>query len=232
MLIKGTIAAQMSGSLGGITASHNAGGTYFRARVTPTNPNTLFQQAVRAAVALLSSIWQTTLSQLQRDAWKVYADNVTVTNRIGDQINISGLAMYIRSNVTRLQFNLARIDDAPAIFNLGGFTPPIFNTASAATQTINVIFRVLPGSDAWANEAGGFMFLFWSRPQNSGINFFRGPYRAVGSITGDPVPPVSPATFPVPFLITEGQRVFTRATVASADGRYSTDVFSSVLVEA
>jgi hypothetical protein len=232
VLFKPTLGTQLSGSLGGIVASHNAGGAYFRARTTPVNPNTTFQQVVRAAFANLASIWTGTLTQAQRDAWDVYADNVKVTNRIGEQVNISGIAHFTRSNVARIQFGHARVDDGPTEFNLGGMAIVSLDTYSGATQTGNFNFNTSGLSDPWANEAGGFMFLFLSRPQNPGINYFRGPYRAIASVTGDPVPPVSPSVTGVPFAITEGQRLFGRAIASTADGRLSADQFFTTLVVA
>lgn len=95
MLFKPIIGTDLSGKVGGIVASHNAGGAYFRAATIPTNPNTTFQQAVRNAVSQLSSMWQTTLTQAQRNEWEVYAANVKITNRIGEKINVSGLNHYV-----------------------------------------------------------------------------------------------------------------------------------------
>ncbi|KKM06452.1 hypothetical protein LCGC14_1743870, partial [marine sediment metagenome] len=47
MLFKSGLITQGSGSIGGLTASHNRGGMYFRARTIPTNPATSFQTVVR-----------------------------------------------------------------------------------------------------------------------------------------------------------------------------------------
>ena len=232
MLFKPTIGTDLSGKLGGIVASHNAGGAYFRAATIPTNPNTTFQQAVRNAVSQLTSLWTDTLTQTQRDEWQLYADNVPLTNRIGEQHNVSGLAMYVRSNVSRLQFGHTRIDDGPPVFDLGAYSAPSLSGWSEATQNGDLNFSVGTLSDPWANEVGGFMLAFISRPQNPGIQFFRGPYRAVGSVTGDPVPPASPSTFASPFPITEGQRLFGRAVTLRGDGRYSTSSFFTTLVVA
>ena len=49
MLFKPTIVASLSGSLGGITASHNRFGAYLRERVIPVNPGTQPQVIVRNA---------------------------------------------------------------------------------------------------------------------------------------------------------------------------------------
>ena len=47
MLFVPTIGTKLSGSLGGIVASHNRFGSYFRQRTVPVNPDTADQQMVR-----------------------------------------------------------------------------------------------------------------------------------------------------------------------------------------
>lgn len=225
MLFKPLLGTQLSGAVGGVVASHNAGGAYFRARTTPTNPNTPQQQVVRAAVTQLTNQWISALTPAQRAAWEVYADNVKVTNRIGEQVNISGLAMFVRNNVVRVQGNQDPILDGPTEFNLSFHSIPGLNTWSEATQLGNLTFNTQILTDSWANEVGGFLFVFISRPQNPTINFFKNPYRQSGGVTGDPVPPVSPAVITTPFPFVEGQKIFGRVVTVTADGRASPPTF-------
>lgn len=232
MLFEPLLGTSLSGKVGGLVASHNAGGAYFRAASIPTNPNTPFQQAVRTAVAGLTAAWQSTLTQEQRDAWEEYASNVTITNRIGKQVNISGLAMFVRSNVGRLQNLLPSILIAPVIFNLGQFLRGTAFNAIQSAQTVDVVFGQTIPTDPWISEAGSYMFVYISRQQNSGIKFFKGPYRLAGALQGDPTPPTSPFTVSVPFAINEGDRLFMRTVVAYADGRFTAPEFSNVLIAA
>lgn len=232
MLFKPLLGTDLSGKVGGIVASHNRGGAYFRAATIPVNPNTPFQQVVRASVAQLSAQWESTLTQAQRDAWGVYASNVTLTNRIGEQINVTPLDMYVRSNVSRQQASVSRVDDAPTIFNLGAKTFQSVTNATVAGQTIDMNFGVDPLADPWANEVGSYMLVYISRPKNAGIGFFRGPYRFAGSIQGDPTPPTPPFTVATPFPFVLGQRLFGRAVVTYLDGRYTTSSFSTTITVA
>lgn len=227
MLIDSALISRGSGSLGGLTMSHNAGGLYLRARVTPTDPNTPQQATIRAFVAQLTSLWVNTLTQVERDKWSAYAANVTLIGPLGAAINVSGLNMYVRSNVPILQAGFPRRDDAPAIFDLGDFTAPTI-TAIFATQDVFLAFTI---TDAWVNETGAAMMLFLSRPQNESINFFKGPYRFAGSVAGDlAIPPTSPATIPSQFTIAVGQKLFGRAQVFRIDGRLSADVRFETIV--
>lgn len=217
MLVKGAF-TQISGSVGGWTGSHNAGGMYIRARTIPTNPNTPFQQAVRNIVAQLSNLWVDTLTLAQREAWKTYAENVQVQGPLGDSINVSALNMYQRSNVARIQSGFARVDDAPVIFNLGDFTNPAFALDEAANE-VDVTFT---DTDLWANEDDSNMLIYASRPVATSINFFKGPYRFAAVIEGDSItPPTSPAAIPLPFPVAVGQRIHVLARISRVDGRYS-----------
>lgn len=220
-LFTSPVLAEVSGSLGGIVFSHGPGGPYMRARALVTNPNTPQQQLIRGLLSQLTSLWVNTLSQLERDAWILYAANVTLLNRIGQARNVSGLNMYVRSNVPILQALFARQDTAPPIFDLGDFTAPTA-TAQAAAQTLTVTFA---DTDEWVDEDDAALLVYASRPQNNSIEFFKGPYRFAGSIDGDlALPPTSPAVIPLPFAAVAGQNVHFRAQVIRADGRLSSDV--------
>lgn len=231
-LYKATIAGQLSGRIGAHVFSHNAGGQYVRIGTIPTNPNSPQQQVVRNAVAQLSNEWNNALTEPERLNWDIYAANTKLTNRIGEQINVSGLAMFVRSNVIRIQGSQAIVNNGPGVFNLGSHTQPTISNASEATQTVDFNFGASIFDNAWANQVGGFMFVFLSRPQNPTVNYFRNPYRQSGGVTGDPVPPVSPAALAVPFPIIAGQKLFGRAVSVLADGRASTPSFFETLTVA
>lgn len=226
MIFESIIISRGSGSIGGLTASHNKGGNYFRARVTPVDPGTVFQTAVRLAAATLVNAWNNILTQIQRTAWDVYALNTPLLNPFGAAKTVTGLNMYVRGNVPRIQAGLIRIDAAPTIFNLGEFTLTA-GVASAAIQQLSLGFF---SGDPWAAEPQSAMLVYISRPQNVSINFFKGPYRFAGSVLGDVAPPTTPQLFDVPFPIVAGQRLFWQLRVTRADARLSTIQRDSQLV--
>jgi hypothetical protein len=211
-----------SGSLGGITASRNRGGPYFRGRAVPTNPNSTYQQAVRSIFAQMAANWSSVLDPDQRAAWDLYAENVPLPDPLGDPRNVGGLGMYQRCNVGRLQAaeaGLVRRDTAPTIFDLGEFTAPIIGEIDAAADTVSIAHD---DADVWADETGSAMLIWASRPQNPGINFFKGPYRYCGLIEGvDAAPPPGPTVLDLPFPCVTGQRLFFFARVTRLDGRMS-----------
>lgn len=208
---------QRSGKQGGIVWSHNASGPYVRNRAIPTNPNTTRQVEVRNAVRALAILWNNTLTQAQRDAWDVYAANVSWLNRLGQTITLNGLNHFIRTNTQLVALNFGRVDAAPTIFNIAAAELVLGCTASEATQQLSITFD---DTEPWATEPGSFQHFFMGRPQNGARKFFGGPYRYVTSVAGV-TPAVSPklATSPWPFA--EGQRIWLRTRIMRADGRLS-----------
>lgn len=220
MKFKSQIITQASGSLGGTTFAHNKGGLYMRARSIPTNPSSAAQVQIRNAMSQMSTRWVETLTQAQRDAWDVYAENVTLTSKLGDQINVSGQNMFVRGNVPRVNAGLPVADNAPTVYDVGSFTDP--STAiDTANDEVDVTFT---NTDDWANEDDAAMLVYASSVKNPTINYFRGPYILVGQILGDSVtPPTSPAAIALPGPTVAGQRTFFRLNVTRADGRLSGD---------
>jgi hypothetical protein len=215
---KSALVTQGSGSVGGLTLSHNKGGMYFRSRALPTNPGTVYQTAVRAIMAQLTALWANTLTSAQRAAWSDYALNTPIINKLGEAKPIPGLAMYVRCNVPRIQAGLTRVDDGPTTFGLPDLTPPGITSITAATGVMVVTFEP---TDAWAAAADGGLLILTSRGQGPGINYFKGPYRYAGKIEGATTPPTSPQNINVAFTVAAGQQVFVQMRVTTADGRLS-----------
>lgn len=221
MKFKPLLVDQLSGSLAGVTAARNRGGPYLRERAIPVNPNTAFQQVVRGLMSSLTSLWLNTLTQVLRDTWDLYAENVLIPDSLGEPRNVGGLGMYVRSNLPRLQSALPRQDTAPSTFNLGDYTAPVITSITAATSVMLLAFT---DADDWANEDAAAMNVYTSRAQNPSINFFKGPYRFAGQILGDAItPPTSPASITIAFPAVAGQKVFVRVNVTRSDGRLGSD---------
>jgi hypothetical protein len=171
---------------------------------------------------VLVNRWIEVLDDDQRAGWEAYAANVPLTGSLGAAINVTGQSMFIRSNLQRVRAVAgAGVNDAPTVFDLGSFTPGAC-TFDVAT---NVVAFTFTNTDAWANEAGGSMYLFIGRMMGDGRTFYGGPWRYVGRVAGAAMPPTSPsADFAYPFgTLATGARLKYRLTAARADGRYSQD---------
>lgn len=81
----------------------------------PTNPDSTFQQTVRANLTTLSKRWSN-LTAPQRQSWVVYANANPITNRLGVSVRMTGLDAYIALNsVNQLRTSSATfVDTAPA----------------------------------------------------------------------------------------------------------------------
>ncbi|HSR54546.1 MAG TPA: hypothetical protein VLV83_27280, partial [Acidobacteriota bacterium] len=154
----------------------------------------------------------------QRQGWEDYAQQVTLTNPLGDQRNVSGLNQYIRSNLSRRQPSLPFVDDAPVIFDLGTFVA-IQVAPSAGGGNFLVTYD---DTEGWVSTDDSALLLYTSAPFNPTINYFSGPYRFAGAIEGDSVtPPTSPATISSPFSLSQGNKLGFYARLTQADGRMS-----------
>jgi hypothetical protein len=224
---KPTIGSPFAGSAGGLTFSHNKGGAYIRNRVIPVNPNSAFQQTVKAILAALATAWSNTLTEAQRQSWILYAANVPRPSKIGGTQFLTGLAMFIRSNVGLLQAGGTAVLDGPVLFDVGTYTAPTF-TATVPATTVSVFFD---NTDAWANEDAALLILWGGRPQSVGVNFFKGPFRFMGSVQGNSVtPPTSPVVAALPFPVVAGQKLWCKANVVRADGRLSDPITIPALI--
>lgn len=210
---------QMTGSIAGSTFARNRYGNYARARTKPTNPNTPGQQAVRNALSQLTTRWAQTLTAVQRTAWNLYGSSVSMKNRLGEAVFLTGFNHYIRSNTFRLVGGYATVDDGPVVFELPQADPLYAITMSEATQQVTIAYD---NTLAWALEDGAYFIHHQGSPQNAQRNFFAGPWRRTGNIAGDPGgPPATPVAGAVSFAIAELQHVWCYARIARADGRLS-----------
>jgi len=233
MKFRSQVYTAVSGSIGGITYSHNRGGMYTRGRATPTNPNTAAQQTARSSFTTLASAWSSTLTQTQRDAWEDYAALTPVTDAFGEPLTLSGFQMYTRCNSPRVRTGLPRVDDGPSTAGLPTFTP-ITSAAVAATPVYNVLYT---NTDDWANEDDAALIIQMSRNYPASINYFNGPFQWIVNIDGDSVTaPTSPEAITTnPFGMTAsghaGDVYFLRARVSMADGRLSgVQIYRAIIV--
>lgn len=214
MIYTSTILAEASGSLGGAVFSHNAGGQYIRRRAVPTNPNSVYQQAVRSFMALLSQTWAS-LTDDERATWEFLGEYIGTTNSLGMTKRISGLAFFCKTNVGRLQAGLTAVTDPVGAFNPGDFGAPTM-TVDASDGEAELTFD---NTKAWALTTGGHMLVYLSRGYKPTIKYFNGPYRFAAVINGaTPTAPSSPATITLPFAVNAGEKVHGRIVVVDDAG--------------
>lgn len=104
MKIRGILAGQVSGSIAGITGSHNRGGYYLRNRTVPTNGATPARASQRAAFGAALATWGQ-LPANAREQWKTAAQNQPWTDSFGENITLTGQQWYVGVNSLRLRIN-------------------------------------------------------------------------------------------------------------------------------
>lgn len=207
-----------SGKSGALVASRAKSVQYLRARVTPINPNTTFQRAVRDAVKALTGLWQT-MSDTARQAWNVYGQNVTKVNRLGDTVKVSGFNWFIGNNTPRLQAGFPAITAGPTIFDTGNpdwsTVVPIMTIGPGTTSGTLTTSSTITG----LNGTNGHLLAYVSRPQSPGKTFFGGPFQLAVTVVSN-----SSGNIPA------GSHTFSSPFVASGIGNADSNNFMDYIV--
>lgn len=175
----------VSGSMSGVTGSHNKGGQYFRQRSVPTNPNTARQQTVRSVFGAAVQSWSDSLSEPARESWRGYAEQVEVTDSLGLTKQLSGQQWYVGMATLIGQINAFDLlqsgnlpdfdSSAPAVANTGA--PPGVVTTATLDATTPPGLLTLTGSMEDESPVAGTVILFIGPPVTPGTRFYKGPYQ-------------------------------------------------------
>lgn len=157
-----------SGSLGGSTFSHNAGGAYVRTKVIPVNPDTPEQASVRNEFGSLSQQWRT-LTQTQRNSWIAARHQFTFKDTLGNTRTPSGINLFKSLNQNLFDAGQATILTAPQPTGTTNATR-LTVVATSGADTIALAFVPSP-------VPAGMEWLIHVTPQVSpGINFVKNKY--------------------------------------------------------
>ena len=168
MIMKfGAIVVDGRGKIGGHVASKNRGGAYLRTKVTPSNPQTSFQAAVRNRLTNFSQSWRG-ITQNQRNAWNSAVSNFTKTDIFGDIKQPSGINLFIKLNSNLDQVGVGALTlpplpaDVPAVISVQAQADQTsqaldiaFDPATVPADTafiIEVTAQVSPGRNFLKNE--------------------------------------------------------------------------------
>ena len=232
MLFTSTVLSQASGSVNGLTYSHNRFGRYIRARVTPTNPSTPTQDIIRGYFAEAAVTWRNQLQQL-RDDWNAWAAVNPSVNPLGQAMYPSGFQRFVGYYAFARTANLTMPIDLNAPTEMGEafLTPPTSVVVDASAKTVAFVFDP---TDLWANLPTGALVLFVTRQVSPGKSYIVGPYRRAGVLPGAVVPPTSPATlsYPAPFALNAGNKVGLCFRAIDPDRRLSLKFKTQALVVA
>jgi hypothetical protein len=155
-----------SGSIGGVTSSHNRFGQYKRARSIPVNPRSTQQGAVRARLSANAALWRT-LTAAQRAGWSDLAISMNRSDSLGQAYNLTGFMAFVSLNNNQAAAGNAGLTDAPALV-----TPPTILTAVITTTagTLSIAYTLTPLG------AGARLFTYVGPQRSAGRNY-DGDYR-------------------------------------------------------
>lgn len=125
----GPMVGQASGAIGASVFSHNRYGAYVRNRTIPVTSTTEFATNAKAVMSAMSQAWQGRTAA-QRAQWESWAANNPITDRLGDQRILSGIAAYCMLNA-----RLAHTAHAPIA------SPPV-TPAPLGLATLSVVADV------------------------------------------------------------------------------------------
>lgn len=221
------LVSEMRGKLNGSVFSRNRGGAYLRTKVTPLNPQTSYQVAVRALLTQFAQAWRG-LTQTQRDAWSHSVNNWSTTDVFGDVQNPTGNTLYTRLNIN--------------IVNAGGSaisTPPSpVGAAALATLSVTATFTGDVFTAAFTPDpvpAGHAMVVEATPMLSPGISNANSQFRQIANVaaaTNSPEDLFSAYTAKFGSLIA-GQRVFIRAKLVNLNtGEKSQTLVATAIVGA
>jgi hypothetical protein len=101
-VLLGPMVGQASGGVGGLVFSHGRYGYYIRARVKPTVSVTEYALLAKETLSYVSQAWQD-LDGPGREAWRIWAANNPVTDRLGQRQVLAGNAAFVKINALRMR---------------------------------------------------------------------------------------------------------------------------------
>lgn len=171
----GSIVTDGRGKLGGQVYARNRSGAYVRNKVTPNNPQTLYQSLQRAVLATFSEAWRG-LTQQQREAWNAAGESFPTTNQFGDQVIPTGKNLF-----TRLNNNLTDISQSTLT------NPPL---PAPIVEPEDLELSVAAGTPAMALDFNGDSAMgykvFATPPLSPGVGFFKNKFKMIATLSQPP----------------------------------------------
>lgn len=162
-------------------ASRNRAGSYFRTKVTPVNPRTTYQQAIRSRLTLISQAWKS-LTDEQRKAWNSAVGDYSKTDIFGDLRNPTGFNLYQRLNNNLLIISESMITAPPVPQSVYGVKTASLSIVTG-TPAMSLSFTdAIPATDK--------VKVFATPPLSQGITFVKSEYRLIDVLATADTSPV------------------------------------------
>lgn len=160
------------GKVGGHVVSKNRAGSYVRTKVTPVNPQSTAQLAVRNRLTSFSQSWSA-LTQEQRDAWNGSVSDYARTDIFGDLRNPTGFNLFQRLNnnlsiAGKAQINVPPLPESVGVVSATALTAQDATTVESMSLTM--------AADVPVDTA---VKVFATAPQSAGKSFVKSEFRLI-----------------------------------------------------
>jgi hypothetical protein len=169
------LVSEMRNKLNGSVFSKNRAGNYLRNKVTPVNPQTSFQTAVRSRFGTLSAGFRD-LTASQVAAWNSASANFPVIDIFGDTKFLSGIQLYVRLNSNLEQAGQVSIANPPA--------PALAPTPGLVSVESDVSDGTITATFTEATVVAGQTLMIWATPPvSNGKSYVKNLFRSLGTFT-------------------------------------------------
>lgn len=187
----GLLTSAASGKLGGVVASHNRGGQYFRKHTIPTQPRTPAQKLVRNQLAGLSSAYKS-LTASQILGWNALGLTVTLKSKLGTTYHPTGQQLFVSCNKhlanVGITTQLSNPPSIPSIPSVTTFTATPVGSGTTVTSFGLAVTPNLSASFAVQVRATAVM-------SNGRIFVGKSAYRNIWGVTPSPTQPTNATIF-------------------------------------
>lgn len=141
-----------SGSIASDTYAHNRGGQYVRVRVGRGGPGDAF-------FATLPALWETTLTDAQRQAWVLFARGRMVAGKLGQVIELTGFQWFVRVNRSLLSIGPGLRADPPDLLPTSPpqLEPLLIGASFVAGQAHLEVTGAVPSAWLFAVDSTGIV---------------------------------------------------------------------------
>ena len=180
MLAKSHIFSEIRNKVGGIVYTKSRYGAIIgRAGVKPVDVNSNALEDIRNQFNNAAIFWKA-LSIAERDAWEFFAANTPWKNALGDDIKLTGQAMYIGQVCAFMGAfptgDRTQYDTAPCAGGL--FATPTVDIDCCTNPDIGIVVTVTNNDPG--NQMNAIVRI--SSPQSPSKNWYKGPYNYMAAI--------------------------------------------------
>lgn len=226
LIALGAGVTDIRGSIAGTTFSRSAAGNYARSRKKPVNPASDLQVERREALAYCTKYWSNTLTEQQRTDWRAYAAGTSWTNKLGQSIEINGLAAFLRVNALQRLIPSSLINAAPTAMGHAGGVTLAFEAENDTTK-----LQIAEPTGSFDKDIDIMtLWLFQGVPTQPGRLAAPKGFKYIGRIWGSSGAPLSfPYEIASAYTMAIGQRITIKATFQDEHYRISRPHWATVL---